>query len=155
MRSSPPASVRTSPPSPTTACQIPFGIVAKETDAAKRDDFVRIIDDTLADLVKNGIDKDLLTAAVNKMEYALREAEGYTTRGIIYYINAFETWLYDGDPFDALCYNDTLRVLREGIASDYYERYIQSRILDNPHKGHPDSAANAWLQRRPRRRRRR
>ncbi len=114
--------------------QIPFGIVAKETDAAKRDDFVRIIDDTLADLVKNGIDKDLLTAAVNKMEYALREAEGYTTRGIIYYINAFETWLYDGDPFDALCYNDTLRVLREGIASDYYERYIQSRILDNPHK---------------------
>lgn len=114
--------------------QLPFGIVAKETDAAKREDFVRIVEDTLRGLVRDGIDKDLLTAAVNKMEYALREAEGYTTRGIIYYINAFETWLYDGDPFDALCYNDTLSMLRENIASDYYERYIEERILNNPHK---------------------
>lgn len=114
--------------------QIPFGIIAKETDAAKRDDFVRIVEDTLRGLVRDGIDKDLLTAAVNKMEYALREAEGYTTRGIIYYINAFETWLYDGDPFEALSYNDTLSALRANIASDYYERYIEERILNNPHK---------------------
>lgn len=114
--------------------QIPFGIVAKETDAAKKDEFVRIINETLQTLVREGIDKDLLTAALNKMEYALREAEGYTTRGIIYYINAFETWLYDGDPFDALRYNDTLTMLREGINDGFYERYIQERILDNTHK---------------------
>ena len=114
--------------------QIPFGIVAKGADAAQKADFVRIVEDTLQGLVRDGISKDQLTAAVNKMEYMLREAEGYTTRGIIYYINAFETWLYDGDPFDSLCYNDTLEKLRQNIGSDFYEKYIQSHILDNPHK---------------------
>lgn len=114
--------------------QIPFGIVAKETDACKRDDFVRIIEETLRDIVHDGLDKDLLTAALNKMEYTLREAEGYTTRGIIYYINAFETWLYDGDPFDALRYDAPLSMLRENIQSDYFERYIETHILNNSHK---------------------
>ena len=126
--------------------QIPFGIVAKETDAAKQADFVHIIEETLCGLVRDGIDKDLLTAAVNKMEYTLREAEGYTTRGIIYYINAFETWLYDGDPFDALRYNGPLAELRANIEGDYFERYIQERILDNPHKviltARPDPGMN-------------
>ena len=114
--------------------QIPFGVVAKDADAAQMDAFVRVIEETLRALVRDGIDKDQLTAAVNRMEYSLREANGYTTRGIIYYIDAFETWLYDGNPFDALCYNDTLAKLRANIDSDYYERYIEDHILNNPHK---------------------
>ena len=114
--------------------QIPFGIVAKGADAAQKAEFVRIVEETLQGLVRDGINKDQLLAAVHKMEYSLREADGYTTRGIIYYINAFETWLYDGDPFDSLCYNETLEKLRQNIDSDFYESYIQSHILDNPHK---------------------
>ncbi len=114
--------------------QIPFGVVAKDADAAQRDEFVRIVEDTLRGLVRDGIDKDQLTAAVNRMEYSLREANGYTTRGIIYYIDAFETWLYDGNPFDALCYNETLSMLRANIDTDYFERYIETHILNNPHK---------------------
>ncbi|MDO4280482.1 MAG: insulinase family protein [Peptococcaceae bacterium] len=126
--------------------QIPFGIVAKDTDAARRDEFVEIIEKTLTELVKKGIDKDQLLAAVNKMEYSLREANGYTTRGIIYYIDAMETWLYDGSPFDALCYNAPLAELRADVESDFYERYIKERILDNPHKSilvaRPDAGMN-------------
>lgn len=114
--------------------QIPFGVVAKDTDAARAGEFEQIVEDTLRQLVRDGIDKEQLVAAVNRMEYALREANGYTTRGIIYYIDAMETWLYDGSPFDALCYNEALSELRRDIDSDYYERYIEEHILNNPHK---------------------
>ena len=47
--------------------QIPFGVVAKDADAAQMDEFVRVIEETLRALVRDGIDKDQLTAAVNRM----------------------------------------------------------------------------------------
>ena len=56
--------------------QIPFGVVAKDTDAARAGEFEQIVEDTLRQLVRDGIDKEQLVAAVNRMEYALREANG-------------------------------------------------------------------------------
>jgi Zn-dependent M16 (insulinase) family peptidase len=114
--------------------QIPFGIEARDVCADQKEDFVRIIDQALRDCVEKGLDRDQVRAALNKIEYDLREAGGYATRGIIYYINAFETWLYDGSPFEALAYEAPLADLRRALDTDYFERFIQERILDNPHK---------------------
>lgn len=126
--------------------QIPFGIMAKDASAKEQAAFVEIIEKTLRELVEKGINQEQLLAALNKIEYAYREASGYATRGIVYYINAFETWLYDGNPFDALAYDAPLRELRGLIGSHYFEDYIQERILDNPHKviltARPDAGMN-------------
>lgn len=114
--------------------QIPFGIVAKDTDGSRRDEFVNIIETCLRDLAENGIDQDLLLASLNKLEFSYREASGYATRGIVYYINAFESWLYDQSPFAALAYNAPLAALREDIKSNRLGKELLTRIVNNPHK---------------------
>lgn len=114
--------------------QIPFSIMAKDASFEQEAAFEEIIEKTLRDIVAQGLNQNQLLAALNKIEYSYREASGYATRGIVYYINAFETWLYDGNPFDALAYDAPLNELRGLIGTRYFEEYIKERILDNPHK---------------------
>lgn len=126
--------------------QIPFGLILKDTDAARKDDFVRVVEDTVRDLIANGIPQELLLSSLNKIEFGYREASGYATRGIIYYINAFESWLYDESPFDALAYDAPLAALRQDILDGKLEAELQTRFLDNPHKviltARPDPGKN-------------
>lgn len=114
--------------------QIPFGVLSKETDANRFEDFRRIIDETLDELIDKGIDKELLRASLKKIEFDLREASGYATKGIIYYIQALETWLYDSNPFDILGFEPHLKALHEALETDYFETYLSERIRHNPHK---------------------
>lgn len=114
--------------------QIPFGIVAKDAEAGQMDEFVATIEETLRTLIAEGLDQDLLLASLNKIEFAFRESSGYATRGIVHYINAFESWLYDESPFDALAYNAPLAALREDVQSGRLAEELRARFLDNPHK---------------------
>lgn len=93
-----------------------------------------IIEDTLRKLVKEGIDRDHLTASLNRMEYSLREGGGYTTMGILYFIKSLDSWLYDGDPLDQLRYTEALAELRESLSTDSWERFVEEKLIANPHK---------------------
>lgn len=85
-------------------------------------------------MVHNGIDKTLLTGALNRIEFTLREADfSGRPKGLIYGIRCMDTWLYDKDPLASLQYEDALQVLRKGIDNGYYEALIQKYILDNPY----------------------
>ncbi|MDO5718329.1 MAG: insulinase family protein [Tissierellia bacterium] len=114
--------------------QVPFSIAAKNADKNRIKEFEDIIDNELKRLADEGIDKKLLISTLNKFEYNLREASGYPTRGIIYFIEAFRTWLYGESPLEALKYDDVLENLRKGIDEGIYERFIRNNILNNPHK---------------------
>ncbi len=117
-----------------TIRDMPFGVIAKNTSADRRDDFVEIIENALKKVVEEGFDKNLLLSTINRMEYRLREAQEFPTRGIIYAINAFDSWLYGGSPFVSLEFDQLLIELREGAEGDYFERFIEERFLNNPHK---------------------
>lgn len=48
---------------------------------------------------KDGLDKTLLTGALNRTEFTLREADfAGRPKGLIYAIRCMDTWLYDLDP---------------------------------------------------------
>lgn len=113
--------------------QTSFGLVAKNTNADRKEEFEDTIIETLKTLVKEGIDKDLIKAAINNLEYSLREANGFPTKGLIYLINSFDSWLYDDNPYTHLEYNATLDFLKEKIASNYFEEYIEENLINNPH----------------------
>lgn len=105
-------------------------IIAKHTDANKVDEFKNIIKTSLQNIVEHGIDKDLLVATLNKFEFSLREGGG-SQRAIIYYIRALDTWLYGSDPIDALKTNEIVEKLREKIDTDFFQTYIDKKILNN------------------------
>ena len=110
-----------------------FKVSGSEED--KRDEFISIVYRTLQKLTIEGLDKELLEACLNMLEFKLREADfGAYPKGLIYGIGVMDTWLYDGDPLDGLRYNKLLAELREGIKTNYYEQLIENYLLDNTHK---------------------
>ena len=112
-----------------------FAVKVSGSEEDKRDEFISIVYRTLQKLTIEGLDKELLEACLNMLEFKLREADfGAYPKGLIYGIGVMDTWLYDGDPLDGLRYNKLLAELREGIKTNYYEQLIENYLLDNTHK---------------------
>lgn len=111
-----------------------FSIVAKDANENDKDKFKKVVFDTLESLVKGGIEKELIEAAINKIEFILREGDyrGYPT-GIVYYTKAMDSWLYGGDPFVNLAYESVLENAKRALHTKYFEDLIEKHILNNPH----------------------
>ncbi len=113
-----------------------FTITAKNCPEDKKDEFVRIIDETLKKIVAEGINKDSLRAALNKKEFDFREADfGSYPKGLFYCMDMMDSWLYDDNkPFMYLKMESVFNDLREKIDTDYFEKLIEKYILNNNHK---------------------
>lgn len=107
-----------------------FNIFSKYTSRDRKDEFVETIEDTLRDLVKNGIDKDLLRATLNKVEFGIREGGGANAQ-IYRFIWAMSNWHYDKTPFEGLDFSNAINFIRDKIDTDYFERYIEEKFLNN------------------------
>ncbi|MGL5207456.1 MAG: insulinase family protein, partial [Acidaminococcaceae bacterium] len=112
-----------------------FSIKVAGSEPELRDKFISVTYKTLQDITLKGIDKELLEAALNSLEFKLREADfGVYPKGLIYGISCMDSWLYDGNPFECLRFEGLLHELRNGIKTRYYEQLIENYILDNTHK---------------------
>lgn len=114
--------------------QTTLSIIAKNSEESKKDEFIRIINETLNKIVEEGFDNKTLAAAINIFEFKYREADyGSYPKGLIYGLNMFATWLYDDNkPFDTIGFKN-FEFLKEKIGTDYYTDLIKELILDNNH----------------------
>ena len=112
-----------------------FTITLNGSEKNRVDKFYDMFNAELQKLVDNGIDKTLLQASINLMEFRLREADfGLAPKGLIYGLRLLKTWLYGGDPNAYLRYEDDLAKIKRGLDENYFEGLIQKYFLDNPHK---------------------
>ena len=102
---------------------------------ANHDRVELLVVDTLEKLVRSGIDPAAADAALNTIEFALRE-NGTWARGVGTILRALETWLYEGDPVAALAFEQPLMAVRAGLAANprYFEKMIEQYLLTNPHR---------------------
>ncbi len=99
------------------------------------DKFYSLVMSELQKLVDGGIDKTLLRASLNVMEFRLREADfGFAPKGLIYGLAILKTWLYGGDPTRQLRYEDDLAAYKRGLDENYFEGLIKKYLIDNTHK---------------------
>lgn len=110
-------------------------ITAKNSEESKKEQFVKIIRDTLSKLVTEGLDEKSLQAAINFYEFRYREADyGRFPKGLMYGLRVMRSWLHDNDqPFLHLKDNAGYAFLKEQIGTGYYETLIQKYLLDNTH----------------------
>lgn len=113
-----------------------FSIVAKNTDASRKEDFLRIVRETLEELCRSGMDKKALYAGLNYYEFKYREADfGSAPAGLMYGLQVMDSWLYDESaPFLHIEAGEIYRTLREKVESGYFEGLLQERLLRNPHQ---------------------
>lgn len=110
-----------------------FSLVAKNIDADNRDKFVSIIEEELQKIVKNGIDKELILTELNNYKFDIREKGGNTTKGISYFINAFDTWLYDSSPIKAIDIESDIKFIEDNLDNGIIEEFIDKNILNSNH----------------------
>ena len=120
----------------TSVYQPVYSIITKNANEKDRDTFVKIIEDTLEDIVKNGISQRMLKAGINYYEFKYREADyGPYPKGLMYYLTMMDSWLYDENkPFVHVEAGDTFELIKKEAGNGFFEKFIQENILDNNHE---------------------
>ncbi|MDN6731680.1 MAG: insulinase family protein, partial [Atopostipes suicloacalis] len=111
-----------------------FMVTAKYSDRDKMDQFKKVVDKTLKDLVSEGIDSELIQSALNKITFETKEMaiSEDNPRGVLFAITALSSWLYDADPFINLDFSKYLDQLAEKKDEGYFEKLIEEKLLNNP-----------------------
>lgn len=112
-----------------------FSIIAKNSNLEEKEHFLQVIQDTLKEIVEKGLEEKALLAGINNLEFKFREADyGSYPKGLMYGIDAFDSWLYDENaPFDYLRQLEVCKFLKEKVGTGYYEGLVQKYLLDNTH----------------------
>lgn len=111
-----------------------FSIIVKNSNENKKEEFKKIVFDTLSSLAKNGIDKKLIEACINIKEFKLREEDTRSyPKGLIYYIKAMDSWLYDKHPLTYLEYEETLSKIKSALTTNYFEKLIEEYLINANH----------------------
>ncbi|MBQ6262973.1 MAG: insulinase family protein [Clostridia bacterium] len=107
-----------------------FAVVAKNTESARKEDFLRIINDTLVRLRKEGINKKTLSAILERTEFNFRESDyGSYPKGLHLFRLMLKGWLYgDNDPFKYVKILRILEKLKEKVNDGYFEELLDSLI---------------------------
>ena len=112
-----------------------FSIIVNNAEPEHLDKFYHLTMTKLQQLAENGIDRELLEASINLMEFRLREADfGSAPKGLIYGIRIMKSWLYGGAPETYLRYEDLLQEMKDGLSGRYFESLVETYFLANPHR---------------------
>eukprot|EP00471_Norrisiella_sphaerica_P001523 CAMPEP_0184483278 /NCGR_PEP_ID=MMETSP0113_2-20130426/4919_1 /TAXON_ID=91329 /ORGANISM="Norrisiella sphaerica, Strain BC52" /LENGTH=1098 /DNA_ID=CAMNT_0026863573 /DNA_START=200 /DNA_END=3496 /DNA_ORIENTATION=- len=106
-----------------------------DADAAEK--LQTLVLDTLKDVVDEGFDKETLDAALNRVEFALREFDTASVqRGMAFLSRAMSDWNYDRDPLEGFKFEKTLNLVKKKLDGDptYLQNIIQRRLIDNQHR---------------------
>lgn len=111
-----------------------LGIALTHSNPSSKEAFVNLVRTTLSRLAADGLDEKLVLAAVNSKEFELREAD-FTQypKGLTYNMEVMKAWLYDGLPSTYLEYEAALAAIREQSADRYFERLIETYLLNSDH----------------------
>ena len=92
---------------------------------------------TLAECLQTGFDPKTVEAAVNSLEFDLRENNtGSLPRGLVLMIRALSTWLYDQDPTLLWAFEQPLENIKARLQAGekVFEQMLKRFLVDNTHQ---------------------
>ncbi len=135
--------------------QMYYSVGLKGVDARQLHTAEILIFNTLAELVEQGIEQEVIEAAVNSVEFELRENNsGRLPRGIAAMVQSLSTWLYSTEPdaaLAALMWEEPLVSIKARLSEGekIFEHYIEKWFLNNNHRSTvillPDTTLEAKL----------
>lgn len=117
--------------------QMLFSVGLKGSPVESAGDVESLILSTLQELVEQGLDAEGIEAALNAVEFRLRENNsGSFPRGLVLMLNALTAWTHDGDPLAVLAFEGPLEAIRARLAAEpnFFETLIDTHLLSNPHR---------------------
>ena len=117
--------------------QIYFSTGLKGIEIENSEAIEALIMETLTTLTEKGIDPRTVEAAVNTIEFRLRENNsGHFPQGLNLMLRSLTTWLYDSDPLALLAFEAPLGKIKSGLQANsaVFEEMIYRFFLNNPHR---------------------
>ncbi len=115
--------------------QFYFSTGLKGIDAAHAPRVAEVITTTLEELATNGIDEKTVEAALNTVEFRLRENNtGNYPRGLSLMVRSLAVWLYEGDPIAAIRFEASMKEIREKASDGFFEALIREHLIANKHR---------------------
>lgn len=112
-----------------------FVVGLKGTEGEHEGKIIDLIFSTLRGLAEKGIDQKMVEAAVNTIEFRLREANfGGFPKGIAYNVQSLSSWLYADDPLVPLKYERLMAKIKKKAFDGYFEKLIERYLLGNNHQ---------------------
>lgn len=103
-----------------------FVMTARNMKQENGEALYKVIHDTAMALAKDGLDKDSLTASINRFAFHARQVP--EPQGIYRALNAFNSWLYGGDPLMYLVYDEAIADLRSKATQGYFEKLLETLL---------------------------
>ncbi len=117
--------------------QATFSTGLKGVELANVDKVEPLVLQTLEKLAAEGIEPEMIEAAINTIEFSLRENNtGSFPRGLSLMIRALRNWVYDFDPLEPLQYEAPLTAVKTQLAANptYLQDLIRTYLLVNTHR---------------------
>ncbi len=113
-----------------------FSVGLRGTDRERREAIENLVFDTLEELVAQGIDRELVDAAVHRVEFRNREIRGNGAPFALRLMRkTLRGWLHGLEPEETLIFNDYMDRLKSEIDNGFkLESLIKEVFLDNRHR---------------------
>jgi presequence protease len=121
----------------TSSRQLFFSTGLKGVEPQNVDQVEKLIIDTAASMAINGVDPENIAAAINTIEFRLRENNtGSFPRGLVVMLRALDFWLYDKDPLAPLAFEAPLNAIKARLAAGepYFEHLVEAYLVNNTHR---------------------
>ena len=111
-----------------------FSVISKNVSEERAGEFLQLIQDCFLDAAENGLDHKTILAAIHHDAFQYKEADyGSTPKGLVYSLNALDSWLYGGKPWLYLEAEALYKELMEEVDKGYFEKLLKEYFLNNPH----------------------
>lgn len=117
--------------------QLFFSTGLKGVKVGREDEVEGLVVAVLERLAREGIASGEIAAALNTIEFGLRENNtGSYPRGLILMLRSLTWWTYDRNPLVPLAFAGPLEAVkaRAGQDREYFSGLIQHHLLGNPHR---------------------
>lgn len=114
-----------------------FNTGLKGVDPDNLEQAEALIHQTLEKLAAQGVESELVEAAINTLEFNLRENNtGSFPRGIALMLRSLSTWLYDRDPVTALAFEKPLAEAKSTLAQNpaILQELLRRYVVENNHR---------------------
>ena len=113
-----------------------FACGLKDVDPGDADKIEAIIFKTLTQLVEEGIDRELIDAAIHQIEFHRKEITNTPYPfGIKMLLTISGSWFHGGQPEKVLKFDTDIRKIREEVSKGgFFENQIRQFLLDNRHR---------------------
>lgn len=109
-------------------------VYLQKSNKNKKAEFKEVFENSVKELVDNGIDKNLLLASINRFEFKDKELDmGRMPKGLVFAMNMMGSFNYRGDLESHLEFSKYYNKYREELNKGYFENLLRKYILNSNH----------------------